>query len=178
MSDLFPNGTVPPQGSTLTMASNGDHLLVIPPDELRKVDAIAAEIAAEDATRPRCEQCGEPFDPRKGSGGKRQRFCSTECRQAFHAKAPQQPKAAALPAVVPPPAPTREFEPDFDWGDDDCVIVESQAAVAVYCNEKGAVVIRQERAWCDEGDHFVVIDTRNVPTLINKLRELTDAPKG
>lgn len=32
-----------------------------------------------------CEQCSAPFAPRSGSGGKPQRFCSTECRMAYHA---------------------------------------------------------------------------------------------
>jgi hypothetical protein len=34
---------------------------------------------------PTCEQCGQAFEPRKGSGGKPQRFCRPDCRQAFHA---------------------------------------------------------------------------------------------
>jgi hypothetical protein len=31
-----------------------------------------------------CEHCGRPFTPRLGSGGRRQRFCSSECRTAFN----------------------------------------------------------------------------------------------
>ena len=30
------------------------------------------------------EQCREQFRPRAGSGGKPQRFCSSECRQRWH----------------------------------------------------------------------------------------------
>lgn len=32
-----------------------------------------------------CEQCSTPFEPRKHSGGKMQKFCSPKCRAAFHA---------------------------------------------------------------------------------------------
>jgi hypothetical protein len=31
-----------------------------------------------------CEQCGNPFEPRSGSGGSVQRFCRTDCRLSFH----------------------------------------------------------------------------------------------
>ena len=31
-----------------------------------------------------CEHCGGDFIPRTGSGGKPQRFCSPDCRTAFH----------------------------------------------------------------------------------------------
>jgi hypothetical protein len=31
-----------------------------------------------------CEQCGEPFKPRSGTGGSAQRFCSTAHRLRFH----------------------------------------------------------------------------------------------
>jgi hypothetical protein len=31
-----------------------------------------------------CQQCGNPFEPRSGSGGSVQRFCSTDCRLSFH----------------------------------------------------------------------------------------------
>lgn len=56
-----------------------------------------------------CEQCGVEFSPRAGSGGKPQKFCSPQCRTAFHADA--QPKVSQrsptwsaqtrLPAVIP-----------------------------------------------------------------------------
>jgi hypothetical protein len=31
-----------------------------------------------------CEKCGKPFEPRSGSGGSAQRFCSKDCRRSFH----------------------------------------------------------------------------------------------
>jgi hypothetical protein len=37
-----------------------------------------------DAEPRSCEQCGNPFEPRSGSGGSVQRFCRTDCRLSFH----------------------------------------------------------------------------------------------
>lgn len=42
---------------------------------------------------PSCDQCGNEFKPRHGSGGKPQRFCSTKCRLAFHSEG-QRPQHA------------------------------------------------------------------------------------
>jgi hypothetical protein len=61
-----------------------------------------------DDNKPRCDQCGEPFEPRTGNGGKPQRFCSSECRIAFHnepqrgQRSPTCIASTTLPAVIPP----------------------------------------------------------------------------
>jgi hypothetical protein len=63
-----------------------------------------------DDNKPRCDQCGEPFEPRTGNGGKPQRFCSSECRIAFHNE-PQRGQrsptciAPSLLAAVEEPKP-------------------------------------------------------------------------
>lgn len=46
---------------------------------------------------------------------------------------------------------------DFEWSTDDDVIVREQAAIAVYRNAAGGVVIRQERAWEEDSDVFIVV---------------------
>jgi hypothetical protein len=55
----------------------------------------------------KCGQCGKPFEPRSKSGGKPQRFCSSECRFEFHAQrgqhSPTCSAITALPAVTEPP---------------------------------------------------------------------------
>jgi hypothetical protein len=76
-----------------------------------------------DDNKPLCDQCGEPFEPRSGSGGKPQRFCSSECRTAFHNE-PQRGQrsptciAQNLPAVLDQPklkdAPAAIGE-DYCW---------------------------------------------------------------
>jgi hypothetical protein len=53
-----------------------------------------AEDAAGDATAPLCEQCSQPFNRRKASGDKPQRFCSAECRMAFHSENRNVPQRA------------------------------------------------------------------------------------
>ena len=56
---------------------------------------------------PRCENCGNPFTPRKGKGGMPQRFCKAACqenayrrrRYARHFSSPKaQPVFVAGPA--------------------------------------------------------------------------------
>lgn len=57
---------------------------------------------------------------------------------------------------------------DFDWSGED-VVIEWQGAVAVYENESGGIVIRQQ---CEdgEGDQFVIIRPQNIDALIATLR--------
>src|SRR5262245_56836494 len=49
-----------------------------------------AQLAFEPDQRT-CEHCGAAFEPRTGSGGKPQRFCSPTCRAAWHASNPTLP---------------------------------------------------------------------------------------
>jgi hypothetical protein len=42
------------------------------------------------------EHCRSPFEPRKGSGGKPQIYCSAECRKASRANVPNHPNAADI----------------------------------------------------------------------------------
>lgn len=56
----------------------------------------------------------------------------------------------------------------FNWSGPD-VIVSKQAAVAVYENERGEVVIRQEGDM-GEDDHFVYVAFHHLPALMEKLK--------
>lgn len=52
-----------------------------------------------------------------------------------------------------------ERKPDIDpfpW-DDPSVIVQAVQATAVYVDEHDNVVIRQQGAWNDEGDHLIIL---------------------
>src|ERR1700731_4984301 len=89
-----------------------------------------------------CEQCSKPFAPRAGSGGKPQRFCSAECRTAFHAQRYQRrsphvgdPEASAIEQPPPgsPASEAHEDDYDFKW-QDDVIVVPAQPAIAVYFN--------------------------------------------
>jgi hypothetical protein len=47
-------------------------------------------------------------------------------------------------------------DPDFDWLSDDSVILEPRQALAIYVNQRGEVVLRQQAAWDQDDDSFVV----------------------
>jgi hypothetical protein len=50
----------------------------------------------------------------------------------------------------------------FSWrGDQDAIVLPSQQAVAVYLNDAGAVVIRQEGMPYDDEDEIIVIQAAN-----------------
>jgi hypothetical protein len=97
-----------------------------------------------DTALPLCEHCQKPFEPRAGSGGSKQEFCSGTCRKARH-KGDAGGDAENKPE--PPtfkPAPIQDDANEFSWNGDDCVVIPRQAAIAVYFNLHGDLVIRQE----------------------------------
>jgi hypothetical protein len=50
---------------------------------------------------------------------------------------------------------------DFDWCNDESIVLQEQRATAIYHNRHGDLVIRQRAAWDDEGDVFVSITPGN-----------------
>jgi hypothetical protein len=130
-----------------------------------------------------CEQCREPFKPRKG--GKPQRFCSEPCRMAFHSEAREADKTTLASlrerGTLPiPPAATMTPEPpaaatgDFDWADDESVILREQPETAAYFNREGGLVIRQHR-WPDD-DTVVVIAGNCIGSFLDKLTDVCGVP--
>jgi len=69
----------------------------------------------------------------------------------------------------------RQKANQFDWAEEDCVVLQEQLSVAVYRNKRDGIVIRQEGAYGDD-DHFVVLrDDAAARTLIDAIqRELED----
>ncbi len=149
------------------------------------MDAVTAELPlAPTEIASKCEHCGNPFEPRKGSGGKPQRFCSSDCRQAFHANAREGQRSPTCDPATGLTAPQEAIvqrlmgearkgrEADF-WhpleGDcKECTAVPSQPAIAVYWNHRDQVVIRQERSDGDDDD-VVLVDPKNLRLLIAAL---------
>ncbi len=56
---------------------------------------------------------------------------------------------------------------DFDWRDDDAVVLQEQPATAVYVNTYGAVIVRQQN-WPDEDVH-VMVRPENAKTLADAI---------
>ena len=68
---------------------------------------------------------------------------------------------------------------NFDWCEDDSVIMQEQLAVAVYRNRAGGIVIRQEARSFDEDDNFVVLrDAEAVNRLVKALRREAEGRAG
>lgn len=45
----------------------------------------------------------------------------------------------------------------FDWAADPDIVVRPQPAIAIYENGAGAVVIRQEAAWDEDSDIYIIV---------------------
>ena len=59
---------------------------------------------------------------------------------------------------------------DFDWhSDKESVVLSEQLAIAVYPNQHGAIVIRQERAWDEDADIIIIIQPRNARAVADAL---------
>jgi hypothetical protein len=165
------------------IVKGGGEKLLIPEEELRRVDAMG--------DGPDCEQCGAPFEPRRGSGGKAQKFCSTECRMAFHSRTPERPVGQRrptstlgieLPASRPKPncndtgpyagpSGSGPAERDFEWDADNVdIVIQHQPRTAIYLNPYNAVVIRQEGGPLEEDDPFLLFTADNLPALIRNLQ--------
>ena len=162
----------------------------------------AYSTASVDATTllesPTCEQCGKAFAKRQASGGSPQRFCSTECRTAFHSvnRSVPQRSPACDAATEPPATPIadpvkvateaceaqiaalleKEREDQFDWFEEDLVL-EEQRPVAVYFNKRNHLVIRQEGKYDDE-DAYIHIAPQNIAAFISKLCDVAGIPKA
>jgi hypothetical protein len=133
-----------------------------------------------------CDQCGEAFQPREGSGGSKQRFCSKQCRLDFHGSSQRSaPHAGITEPPAPPPAaektPTSDVpkaavreDGEFDWNTDESIVLGEQLETAIYFNERGGLVIRQ-RNWPDE-DHYVVIAESNIGHFLDQLTDICGVP--
>jgi hypothetical protein len=119
-----------------------------------------------------CQRCCQPFEPRKGNGGGKQKYCSSACRKAFNANPSVAP--SVLPAsndapkaqsttLAPPTLEPEDDQREFRWNDED-TIIRSQPAIAVYFNPHGEIVIRQ--------DHWIYVNRQNLPRLIRRLQEI------
>jgi hypothetical protein len=131
-----------------------------------------------------CPQCAKPFTARSGSGGSKQKFCSTDCRLGFHNKPSVAQRSPACDAATPLVAVTQPAEKDapaaapndFDWGNDEDIVLREQQSIAIYRNMHGGLVIRQERGWDQEEDVCIIVTAENINTFIDRLTDVAGIP--
>jgi hypothetical protein len=91
------------------------------------------------------------------------------------AEIPQSTQVGKFGAENSPPAapvPQSERGKDFSWRDaedDGDIVVPEQAAIAVYVNLSGNVVVRQEGRFGVDEDHWIVIHPSNAEVLANAI---------
>lgn len=74
------------------------------------------------------------------------------------------------------PSADQGKHPDFDWNDEETVVLGRQLAVAVYRTPDGGLVIRQERDWNEEDDTYIVISPQNVSAFVDRLVDVVGIP--
>ncbi len=75
-----------------------------------------------------------------------------------------------VPRVLAAVCNEQDDSTEFEWTSQNLdVVVPQQGAVAVYSNPMGVVVIRQEKDWNDEGDHFVFVHPTHIDALVERL---------
>jgi len=57
---------------------------------------------------------------------------------------------------------------DFDWNDDEAIVLEPRLGVAVYLNQKGDVVIRQQGSYPDD-DVWVVFPATDAEIVARRI---------
>jgi hypothetical protein len=95
----------------------------------------------------KCGQCGKPFEPRSKSGGKPQRFCSSECRFEFHAQRGQRSPTCIAPSLSAAVEESKPKAAPAATGEDDsadyCWAVPSQARIECWATNEDEIEIEQ-----------------------------------
>ncbi len=63
-------------------------------------------------------------------------------------------------------------ENDFDWNDDDSIVLREQPATAIYHNSVGTIIIRQKADWDAEHDTFAYLTPENAVTFMEALAKV------
>ena len=122
-----------------------------------------------------CKHCGKPFQPRRRSGGKPQRFCSSACRFAFHQRGqrdeggPTYNSPSAEPSAATQAEPKNsdrltEHESDEqpnEW----CWSIEPQAEIHVWAVKDGSIEIEQKSPLGEENDQHILVAAPNAVRL-------------
>jgi hypothetical protein len=75
--------------------------------------------------------------------------------------------AEAATAALAPDDPD-----DFNWHDDESIVLREQPATAIYTNKHGVLVIRQKGDWDAEHDTFAFITPENAVVFMEALAKV------
>lgn len=67
---------------------------------------------------------------------------------------------------------TASSEDDFNWANDDSIVLREQPATAIYTNKHGTLVIRQKGEWDADQDSFTFITPENAVIFMEALAEV------
>jgi hypothetical protein len=127
----------------------------------------------------RCDQCGKPFGPKKHGGGSPRRFCTYECRMAWHT-GQRKPACTLVPKnsvsrsrQSPGNAPANVFR-DFGRTAQKSRTLSEKLNTTMFRNGHG-LLIRQS---CNrQDDRWILISNASIDTFIETLAELAkDSP--
>jgi hypothetical protein len=105
-------------------------------------------------------------------------------QQLFETPVGERTHRPQLPAVIhqlkadksETQIPISESEEDFDWSQDDSIILPEQPATACYFNKREELVIRQRR-WPDD-DVFIFISPASVAKFLDKITDTCGVPSA
>lgn len=80
--------------------------------------------------------------------------------------------AEVAEAVLAQAGPPSRDPDDFDWNNDDSIVLREQPATAIYHNRHGVLVIRQKADWDAESDTFAFITPENAVRFMEALAKV------
>ena len=122
-----------------------------------------------------CEQCGNSFKSKKHGGGSPQRFCSRECRMAWHS-AQRKPActpetATAGPELPDLPKKAVEDTPEPNSG------FEGPTGISIFIDDSGlGIAILRKRQRHDL--ETINIAAKNVRELVDRLFDIASVPSA
>jgi hypothetical protein len=128
----------------------------------------------------RCDQCGKPFGPKKHGGGSPRRFCTYDCRMAWHA-AQRKPACTLVPknsvsrSGQPPGNAPVNVPGGFARTQQKSRTLSEKLKTTMFRNGHG-LVIRQS---CNkQDDRWILISNASIDTFIETLAELAKDSSG
>ena len=127
-----------------------------------------------------CDQCGKPFGTKMHGGGSPQRFCSYDCRMAWHATQ-RKPECTLVPknsvsrsSPSPGNAPANAFR-DFGRSAQRSRTLSERLKTTMFRNGHG-LVIRQ--SYNQQDDRWIMVSNASIDTFIETLIALAKGNPG